>query len=217
MPLNPYFNETTFEPEQDLIQDLIDESIKIHGHETYYLRREDVDIDQLLGEDHLQRWERYALIEMYIKSSASFQGQSEFISKFGLHIEDQCTFAVSHRRFHATFPDMSRPRENDLIWLQMTPTNRYIFEIRFVENKEQLFQLGKLYTYELRCELMNYSHEVANTGIAVVDNVLSREIYTPNTAANTVFDTHDPIADNEELVTTGNTVVTVRGTNPRYS
>lgn len=216
MPVNPYFNHTTVETEQGLLQDLIDESIKIYGHDTYYLKRDVVDMDLLIGEDDLQRFTDYYDIEMYIKSSASFQGQSEFISKFGLHIEDQCTFSVSTRRFHNTIPDMARPREGDIIWLQMTPTNRYLFEIRFVENKEQLFQLGKLYTYELRCEMMNYSHEVVNTGISIVDTVATREIYTPNTAANTPFDTHDPISDNEELVVTGNTVVISRGTNPRY-
>jgi len=216
MPVNPYFNQTTYVPEQDLLQDLIDESIKIHGHETYYIIREEVDLDTLIGEDDLQKWERYALIEMYIKSSASFQGQSEFISKFGLHIEDQCTFSVSARRWQQTFPDMSRPRENDIIWLQMTPTNRYLFEIRFVENKEQLFQLGKLYTYELRCEMLNYSHETVNTGISVVDTLATSQAYTPNTAANTPFDLNNPISDNEELVVTGNTVVISRGTNPRY-
>ena len=60
----------------------------------------------------------------------------------------------------------------------MAPTSRYIFDIRFVENQEQLFQLGKLYTYELRCERMNYSHERVTTPVAEIDAGPQRSAYT---------------------------------------
>ena len=162
MPVNPYFNFTNFNTEQDLVEDLIIESIQIYGHSVHYIRREDAAIDKLLGEDASSRYTNGYEVEMYLKSSDSFQGQSEFMSKFGLHIEDQATFLVSARRFGQISTGLDRPRENDIIYVEMTPTNRYLFEIRFVENKEQLFQLGKLYTYELRCEMMNFSHEQIN-------------------------------------------------------
>jgi hypothetical protein len=179
MPVNPFFNQTAFVPEQNLIQDLIDESIQIHGHDTYYLMRDDVDLDALFGEDELASYTSARSIEMFIKSNTGFQGQSEFISKFGLQIEDQCTFTVSVRRFNSVLGTvLTRPREGDIIWLQMSPTNRYLFEIRFVEDKEQLFQLGKLYTYEIRCELMNYSHERVQTGNDVIDDVAKDHAYT---------------------------------------
>ena len=123
---------------------------------------------------------------MYLKTLESFQGQSEFISKFGLHIEDQATFIVSQRRFNSSVVDavdsantvISRPREADLIYIEMTPNNRYLFEIKFVEDKERLFQLGKLYTYELRCELMNFTNEKVNTNVDEIDEVAQREAYT---------------------------------------
>tara|TARA_R110000868_G_scaffold79604_35_gene226504 strand:+ start:1070 stop:1945 length:876 start_codon:yes stop_codon:yes gene_type:complete len=183
MALNRYFNQTTFVPEQDLVQDLIDESIQIYGHQVYYIPRDTVNLDAFLGEDPLAKFTAAYPIEMYIKTVESFQGQSEFISKFGLHIEDQATFLVSVRRFdesvimygNLTF---SRPRENDLLYVQMTPTNRYLFEIRFVENKEQLFKLGKLYTYELRCEMMNFTNEKVNTNIESIDEVAQSRAYT---------------------------------------
>ena len=280
--LNPNFNQTTRQDEQDLVQDLVDESIQIFGHDTYYIKRDEVDLDGLLGEDDLQSFTDYFACEMYIKTSTSFQGQSEFISKFGLHIEDQCLFVVSLRRFHEAVPDMDRPREGDIIWLQMTPDNRYLFKITFVDNKEQLFQLGKLYTYELRCEVMNYSHEMIDTNVPEIDGLAEKEAYTitltlgsgtpdfvpdefvyqgaslatatasgkanhapinsvlllqdvTGTFVNTAnvlgatsgaewtltgnadpYSVNDSIADNEELVNTGNTVVISRGSNPRY-
>lgn len=179
MPVNPFFNQTTFRPEQDLLQDLMDEAIQIHGHDTYYIKRDDVDVDQLFGEDELAKFTQARPIEMYVKSNQSFAGQSEFISKFGLTIEDQCTFSVSVRRFKKELGTLvTRPREGDIVWLQMTPERRYLFEIRFVEDKEQLFTLGKLYTYELRCELMNYSHERVETGKTEIDSVATAEAYT---------------------------------------
>ena len=190
MPVNRYFNQTKYVPEQDLIQDLIDESIAIYGHEVYYIPRDTVNLDVFLGEDPAAAFTDAYPIEMYLKTVESFQGQSEFISKFGLHIEDQATFVVSQRRFdesviqknadvaavHGT-DTLVRPRENDLIFIEMTPTNRYLFEIRFVENKEQLFQLGKLYTYELRCEMMNFSDEKVKTDIPEIDNVAGAKAY----------------------------------------
>lgn len=178
MSLNPYFNQVTFKPEQNLVQDLIEEAIQIHGHEVWYIRRDVVNMDTLLGEDTLQHFNDAYPIEMYIKTHSSFQGQSEFVSKFGLIIEDRIDLSVSVRRFHQTVPNMERPREGDLIWIQMAPGSRYIFDIRFVENQEQLFQLGKLYTYELRCERMNFSHERITTPETIINEGPQREAYT---------------------------------------
>lgn len=176
MPTNPYFNFVSQASEQSLVDDLIVESIQIYGHSAYYVRREDANLDQLFGEDPIARYDTGQEIEIYLKSSTSFSGSSETLSKFGLVIEDDATFLVSATRFDAV-TGMVRPRENDIIYIQFTPTNRYLFEIRFVENKEQLFQLGKLYTYELRCSMMQYSHERFDTGVADADDAAARDAY----------------------------------------
>ena len=186
MAVNRYFNQTAFAPEQDLVQDLIDESIQIYGHNVHYIPRDVVDMDTFLGEDPLAAFTTTYPVEMYLKTLESFQGQSEFISKFGLHIQDQATFLVSTRRFDASVVDavdsaqtvISRPREADLIYIQMSEDHRYLFEIKFVEDKEHLFQLGKLYTYELRCELMNFTNEKVDTNVDDIDAVAQREAYT---------------------------------------
>jgi len=192
MSVNRYFNHTSFASEQGLVQDLIDESIQIYGHDVYYIPRDTVNLDTFLGEDPLTAFTTTYPIEMYLKTLESFQGQSEFISKFGLHIEDQATFIVSQRRFTSAVVDavdsavtvLSRPREADLIYIEMTPNNRYLFEIKFVEDKERLFQLGKLYTYELRCELMNFTNEKVNTNVDDIDEVAQKEAYTINITMN---------------------------------
>jgi len=183
-PVNPFFNFTTFTSEQTLVEDLIVESIQIYGHSVYYVPRDDVNIDRLFGEDPLSSWTSAHEIEVYLKSNIQFQGASETFSKFGLIIEDDATFVVAVRRFNATFPLLPRPRENDIIFIEMqspisgVPFKRYLFEIRFVEDKEQLFQLGKLYTYELQCQLMNYGQERVQTSVPELNEVVERDAYT---------------------------------------
>lgn len=185
MPVNPYFNQTTFQTEQNLINDLIIESIQIYGHSAYYLRREDVNIDAMFYEDPLMMYPNASEIEIYIKSSAGFTGPSDSVSKFGLFIEDRALFLVAATRFAQVEPTLPRPRENDIIFIQFTPTTsfsgppfRYLFEIRFVEKKEQFFQLGNLYTYEMRCELMNYGSERVVTGNTAIDMSAQQEAYS---------------------------------------
>lgn len=185
MPTNPYFNFTTFQTEQNLFNNLIIEAIQIHGHSAYYLRREDVNIDPMFYEDPLAMYPNASEIEIYIKSSAGFMGPSDSLSKFGLIIEDQALFLISATRFAQVEPTLPRPRENDIIFIQFTPTTsfsgppfRYLFEIRFVEKKEQFFQLGNLYTYECKCELMNYSSERFTTGNTVIDQAATQEAYS---------------------------------------
>ena len=54
MTLNPYINSGSFyseENEQNLIQDLIIESIQMWGNEMLYLPRRLVSKDEILGED----------------------------------------------------------------------------------------------------------------------------------------------------------------------
>jgi hypothetical protein len=178
MTLNPYFNQVTRQDEQSLVQDLIIEAIQIYGHEVYYIQRDVINFDTLLGEDDLQLFQYAWPIEMYIKTTQSFQGQSEFVSKFGLIIEDRIDLSCSVKRFHEVVPGMLRPREGDLLWIQMANTSRYLFDIRFVENQEQMFQLGKLYTYELRCERMNFSHERVKTSEPEINEGPQRDAYT---------------------------------------
>ncbi len=184
MPLNPFFNQRTFVSEQNLISDLTEEAIQIHGVSIFYLPREVVNLDTLFGEDPLAHYADKREIEVYIKNFQSFEGQQDFISKFGLQIEDQITFLVSQRRFYQVFPEMARPRENDIIYLELAAPNRtssapsrYLFQINFVNPTEKFFQLGKLYTFEMKCEAMNYSHEKVQTGNPEVDAVAQRHAY----------------------------------------
>ena len=52
-----------------------------------------------------------------------------------------------------------------------------MFEIKRVEHEKPFYQLGKLYTYDLSCELFEYENEFIDTSIAEVDNQLKDEGY----------------------------------------
>jgi hypothetical protein len=64
-----------------------------------------------------------------------------------------------------------RPLEGDLIYF---PLVRKVYEIKHVEHEEHFYQTGTLRTYELKCELFNYSSERFNTGNTEIDLVEDR-------------------------------------------
>ena len=125
--------------------------------------------DKLLGTDDQSQYNTAILVELYIKSIDGFTGDGSFMSKFGLQIRDQVVFSIAQRTFNqevAVQTDQLRPNEGDLIYF---PLNRKCFQIRYVNKQEMFYQFGALQTWELTCELFEYSNEQFNTGIAEID------------------------------------------------
>ena len=76
MARNRYFNQyTPVKQEQNLVEDLVIESIKIYGVDGYYLPRTDVNLDKIYGEDASMIFDDALELELYIKSFEGFQGQ----------------------------------------------------------------------------------------------------------------------------------------------
>ena len=46
-----------------------------------------------------------------------------------------------------------------------------LFEIKFVEHESIFYQTGRLQTYDLRCELFDYSSEQIDTGFSEIDAI----------------------------------------------
>ena len=99
MATNKYFNNFDYAREQDLVEDLTIEAIKIYGHNVKYLPKTISGIDHLFGEDKLLKYETAADVEMYIKNVEGFEGEGEFMSKFGVQLNDQLTLTVARKRF----------------------------------------------------------------------------------------------------------------------
>ena len=166
MAVNPYFNKFNNLPEQNLIEDLTIEAIKIHGMEMYYLPRTMVRRDDFFGEAPYSRFSTFKMIEMYMDTTTAFEGGDTF-TKFGFEIRDSVKFTVSRKRFKRE-TGLERPVEGDLLYL---PLNRGLFEIKFVEHENPFYQLGKLVSFQLTCELFQYSEEKMDTGIPDIDVV----------------------------------------------
>lgn len=171
MATNFYFNNFQSSAEQDLIAELVLESIKIYGLDVYYIPRRIINKDNIYGEDPVSEFNDSYLIDMYVKNVEGFEGEGDFLSKFNIEIRDQITFTVSKRNFESEIGGRElfvRPREGDLIFF---PLNNKLFQIRFVEHEAVFYQIGSIQMYDLKCELFEYSNEIINTGFDIIDNL----------------------------------------------
>jgi len=156
--------------EQTLIEDLVVESIKIYGIDTMYLPRTLGAKDDLLNEDDLGTYNDAYEAEMYVKNVDGFEGEGDFLSKFGLQIRDSITLTIAMRTYETevgVHTEINRPREGDIIYL---PLNKKMFVIQHVEHEAIFYQIGSLQTYDLRCELYEYSGERFSTGYPYLDD-----------------------------------------------
>lgn len=198
MATNLYFSQGV-RSEQSLYEDIVIESLKMYGQDIYYLPRDIVNEDRILGEDVPSRFNSSYKIEMYIENIEGFDGEGDLFTKFGVQIRDAATFIVSRRRWRQTVARFDneiqsvRPREGDLLYI---PFSKKIFEIMHVEHEQPFYQLQNLPTFKLRVELFEYNDEDFDTGIPEIDGIEDTG-YTVNL---TLVDS----ADNDFVV--GNTI-----------
>lgn len=216
MTRNVYFSHGT-RNEQYLLEDLIVESLSVFGSDFYYIPRTLVGKDEILGEDRLSKFKTAFPIEMYLENVDGFEGQGAFIQKFGLMLEQTATLTVAKRRWEQLVGRYgqtiipTRPNEGDLLFFPLTNA---LFEIKFVQNQDPFYQLGKLYVYKLSVELFQYSSERLETGLKEIDkfedlksfdvsieNLVDKPMsYGDNEkfqqeALDVVFDTNNPFGD----------------------
>ena len=177
MALNSYFLQGSAS-EQRLVQDLINEQLKIYGVDVFYMPRKFVGTDDLMKENIVARFDDSFAIEAYIQNYEGFQGSGDLMTKFGVRTTDELTLVISKERYEdfiGTFYTdgadetklTSRPKEGDLIYF---PLSDSLFEIKFVEHENPFYQLGKLYMYQLTCELYEYEDAIIDTSIAQIDD-----------------------------------------------
>ena len=168
MALNPFFLQGS-QSEQRLVQDLINEQLKIYGVEVMYLPRRIVSKDNIFTEVESSSFKDNFAIEAYVNTYEGYGGAGDIMTKFGMSLKDELIVTISKERFEdfispflVGLPEgeievTSRPSEGDLIYF---PLGGRLFEIKFVEHEKPFYQLGKNYVYELRCELFELEDEV---------------------------------------------------------
>ena len=165
MARNPYFKDHS--GEQNIVEDLTVEMIKTMGRDMVYIPRTLVDVDTIFGEDDISKFDDGYQVEMYIQSVDGFEGEGDVLAK------DRVELVLARKRFDQAigqYENTTRPKEGDLIYFPLSNT---LFEINFVEHENPFYQLGKLYTYRLSCEVFTYSGEEIDTGFTDVDKVES--------------------------------------------
>jgi hypothetical protein len=171
MATSVYFNNYASSQEQDLLHDLVIESIRIYGQDMFYIPRELKRYDNIYGADTISEYNSAILVELYIKSVDGFTGDGNFMSKFGLQIRDQAVFSISQRVFSQEVGSITkqiRPNEGDLIYF---PLNEKCFKIMYVKKQEFFYPLGTLPTWEITVELFEYGSEKFGTGIPEIDKL----------------------------------------------
>ena len=178
MALNPFFVQGT-SGEQSLIQDLINEQLRMYGVEVYYLPRSYLTTNTVIEEVIQSSFEDAYPIEAYVQNYEGYDDNTTLLSKFGIQSTQEMTFIISKERFEnyitpltegkANLRLTSRPKEGDIIYM---PLGDRMFEIKFVEHEKPFYQLQKNYVYELRCELFRYEDEVIDTGVEEIDDTL---------------------------------------------
>ena len=176
MALNPFFLQGS-QGEQRLVQDLVNEHLKIYGVEVTYIPRKFVRKQTIIKEVQSSAFDDNFLLEAYVNTFEGYGGQGDIMTKFGVSLRDELTVTISKERFEDFIsPFLSadddyelstRPREGDIIFF---PLGARLFEVKFVEHEDPFYQLGKNYVYQLKCELFEYEDEVIDTGIDVIDS-----------------------------------------------
>jgi|TARA_B110000503_G_scaffold143106_1_gene242595 hypothetical protein len=201
MATNVYFSNYDNFNEQNLIDDLVIESIQIFGLDVTYISGLFNNIDSIFNEDDTPLYDEMYSFEVYVKNVDGFEGEGDFLSKFGLQIRDQVTFTVAIRTFERFVTRVNqtkvRPRENDIIWL---PLNQKMYRVTYVEHESVFYQSGSLQVYDIKCELMEYSNERFDTGRYDIDHYFD-DINSTSTFVTTLEDVanNDVMAQNLEF------------------
>lgn len=213
MATNPYFNNYNARNEQNLIEGMVIESIKIKGLDVVYIQRIQDDIDYLFKEDPSNIFKEGCKIEMYPAFVSGFDGDGELFTNFGIQNIKTGTFLVSKKRFCQLFPDFIRPREGDILFMPIT--NAFL-EIKYVNDESPFFEKGKQYVWELKVETATYSHEKyeifddkaadALSGMEIEAMLTPEGEYTPSD--------DDPGADNVNIRNDADGKIIVNPNNP---
>lgn len=178
MALNPYFTQGT-SGEQNLVQDLVNEQLRMYGVDIFYLPRKYLTTNSVIREVVQSKFDVAYPLEAYVDNYDEYSGGGNLLSKFGIQSQDEVRLIISRERFENYITPLiqnqtdiklsTRPKSGDLIWF---PLDDRVYEIKDIEYAKPYYQLQDLYVYELYCELFRYEDEVIATGIDEIDDNL---------------------------------------------
>ena len=176
--LNPFFQQGS-KSEQNLVQDLINEQLRMYGVEVHYLPRKYMNEKTIIREVVQSTFNDSYPLEAYIDNFDGYAENPTLLSKFGIEQTNEVTLIISRERWETYIQPLlknesnvkltTRPKEGDLVYF---PLGDRLFEIKYVEHEKPFYQLKKNYVYTLKCELFRYEDEVIDTGVSEIDDTL---------------------------------------------
>ena len=140
MSLNPFFLQGS-PNEQFLVQDLINEQLKMYGVDVYYLPRKIFKTDDIIREIQSSKFDDVFMLEAYINNYDGYAPDSDIMTKFGLRLKNEISLTISRERYEEfiapflegissgiregriteyDFADLiTRPKEGDLIYFPL--------------------------------------------------------------------------------------------------
>ena len=86
--------------EQDLLQSLMNEQIKMYGVECYYIPRKYIKTNTVIREVVKSEFNDAYPIEAYVDNYEGYGGQGTLLSKFGIEEKDDLTLIISRERLN---------------------------------------------------------------------------------------------------------------------
>ena len=177
--LNPFFQQGSTS-EQNLVQDLINEQLRMYGVEIHYLPRKYMNEKTIIREVVQSTFNDSYPLEAYVDNFDGYAENPTLLSKFGIEQTNEVTLVISRERWETYIQPLlknesnvkltTRPKEGDLVYF---PLGDRLFEIKYVEHEKPFYQLRKNYVYTLKCELFRYEDEIIDTGVAEIDDTLT--------------------------------------------
>ena len=96
--LNPFFLQGS-KTEQGLIQDLINEQLKIYGIDVYYSPRKYLTKKTIIKEVIESEFDNAYPIEAYVDTYDGYEGAGTLLTKFGVQPYTDLTLIISKERF----------------------------------------------------------------------------------------------------------------------
>ena len=162
MVLNPFFQQGA-RSEQNLVQSLINEQLKMYGVDIYYIPRRYIQKNTIIREVVWSKFDDAYPLEAYVNTFDGYGDNPTLLTKFGIQGTNELTLTISRERYEEYISPLlaneadvkltTRPKEGDLIYF---PLGDRLFEIKYVEHERPFYQLQKNYIYELRFELFRY-------------------------------------------------------------
>ena len=131
MPLNPYFLQGSTS-EQRLVQDLINEQLRMYGQDVVYLPRKIINKKSIIKEIVSSSFDDAYRLEAYLLNYQGFEGSGDVLSKFGVTTTDSVNLVVSKEKYEDFITPFiaadsqvelsTRPQEGDLVYLPLDNT-----------------------------------------------------------------------------------------------